>query len=302
MKNVKPLPFLIFLLPIFFFFSSCTEIIEGENQSFSYTKYRGTVCFKSLGCDYVVVCLDDGTYVLVDDYFNDSQEGDIIEGRLKTQGYDDAFNVTRDELIKIYVEKLDFSREIATEEWQKACRDNELYKDRGVVCLKNPICDYMIVCLEDSKYSIVGDYNDGSEEGDVLIGRFQNTGLDYVYNINQNRKVKINVESVEFLESQAMETWEEECANSESSLERGTVCLKDFDCDYMIVCLDNEKYSIIEDRDDICNEGDILIGKFENSGSSEAYNVTRNRNIRVNIKEWTSSEEEAREKWNEECD
>lgn len=298
MSNIAQL---LFIALSIFLLSSCTEIIEGETQNFSSTEYRGSVCFKSLGCDYVIVCLDDGTYVLLEDYFNECQEGDVLKGRLKTQGYEDAFNITQDQLIKIYVEKLDFSREVAIEEWKKACRDVELYKDRGTVCLENDICDYRIVCLNESRYSIVEDFDDSSNEGDIVIGRFQNEGLDYVYNLTQNKKIKINVESVEFLESRAKETWEKECANSESSLERGRVCLKNFDCDYMIVCLDNDKYSIVEDRDDICNEGDIVIGKFESRGASEAYNVTRNRNIRVSVKNWTSSEEEAREQWEEEC-
>lgn len=302
MSNVVKLLFVIIFLPVYFMLSSCTEIIEAETQNLSPTEYRGKVCFKSLGCDYIIVCLDDGSYVLVDDYFNDCQEGDMIEGRLKKQGYDDAFNVTREQFVKIYVEKLDFSREIAIEEWQKACRDDELYKDRGVVCLKNSICDYIIVCLDDNKYSIVEDYDNSSQEGDVLIGRFQNYGLDYVYNITRNDKFKINVESVEFLESRATETWEKECADSEPSLERGTVCLKVFDCDYMIVCLDNGNYSIVEDRDDVCREGDVLIGEFENNGFDDAYNVTRNRNIRIDVKDSDSSEENARETWEEECD
>lgn len=302
MSNVVKLLFVIIFLPIYFMLSSCTEIIEAETQNLSPTEYRGKVCFKSLGCDYIIVCLDDGSYVLVDDYFNDCQEGDMIEGRLKKQGYDDAFNVTREQFVKIYVEKLDFSREIAIEEWQKACRDDELYKDRGVVCLKNSICDYIIVCLDDNKYSIVEDYDNSSQEGDVLIGRFQNYGLDYVYNITRNDKFKINVESVEFLESRATETWEKECADSEPSLERGTVCLKVFDCDYMIVCLDNGNYSIVEDREDVCREGDVLIGEFENNGFDDAYNVTRNRNIRIDVKDSDSSEENARETWEEECD
>lgn len=82
---------------------------------------------------------------------------------------------------------------------------------------------------------------------------------------------------------------------------KGVVCLKIGKCGYMIVCLQNGNYSVVEDYYDKCAEGDVLIGEFQAYGFRDAYNITRDKNCRIYIDTWESNEKTAMEKYKKKC-
>ncbi|AFM03743.1 hypothetical protein Fleli_1311 [Bernardetia litoralis DSM 6794] len=306
MFNPIRLSLLITFLSFFFIFSSCTEtvepdITEPETPNPSSEIYTGNICFKRSDCNYIVMCLNDSGYVLIDDYFDACEEGDMVEIKLNKFGYKVAYNLTQNKNIKIYVDNLEFSEDIALEKWEEACQTNNLYKEKGVVCFKNPTCDYIIVCLDNGKYSVVKDYANICEEGDILIGRFEDLGIDYVYNITQNKTFSINVNNLEISETTAREEQEDACQKNELYKDRGTICFKSTICDYMIVCLDNGYYSVIKEYTNTSQEGDILVGEFQGIGDDYAYNITQETNIEINIKTWQPSERRAMEEWEDVC-
>lgn len=82
---------------------------------------------------------------------------------------------------------------------------------------------------------------------------------------------------------------------------KGVVCLKIAKCDYMIVCLKNGNYSVVEDYYDKCDEGDVLVGEFQSYGFKDAYNITKDKTCRVYIEDWEYNEKTAIEKYKKKC-
>ncbi|AFM03742.1 hypothetical protein Fleli_1310 [Bernardetia litoralis DSM 6794] len=301
MSKLIKLPLLVPFLFFYFMISSCTEIVEPKAPNPSSEIYTGNICFKQTGCNYMIAYLNDSSYILIDDYFNVCNEGDIVEVNTKTHGYDNAYNVTQNKNIKIYVDDLGTSEATALEEWEKACQTDDLYKEKGVVCFQNITCDYTIICLENGGYSLIKDYNKISKEGDIVVGRFESFGIDYAYNITQNKTFSMTVSNLEFSEEVIIAAWEDKCRKDELYKEKGVVYFKSPICDYMIVHLDNGNYSVVKNYYDDSNEGDTLIGKFESVGTDYAYNVTQDRNVRVDVKNYHSSENNALKTWSTSC-
>lgn len=83
---------------------------------------KGAVCFKIDACEHMIVCLKDGNYSIVQDYYDKCEEDDLLVGDFKSYGWKDAYNLTQDKSIRVYVEDWEYSQESAIEEWKEHCK------------------------------------------------------------------------------------------------------------------------------------------------------------------------------------
>lgn len=83
---------------------------------------KGAVCFKIGSCEHMIVCLKDGNYSIVQDYYDKCDEEDVLIGEFKSYGWKDAYNLTKDITVRIYVEDWEYSEDSAIEEWKEHCK------------------------------------------------------------------------------------------------------------------------------------------------------------------------------------
>lgn len=83
---------------------------------------KGVVCFKIGACEHMIVCLKDGNYSVVQDYYDKCEEEDLLIGEFKSFGWKDVYNLTKDKTVRVYVEDWEYSEESAIEEWKEHCK------------------------------------------------------------------------------------------------------------------------------------------------------------------------------------
>src|SRR5688572_24236575 len=111
MKIIK----ISFVFILFLIICSFTQNITTKDS------HKGAVCFKVGACDYMIVCLKNGNYSVCQDYFDKCDEGDILVGEFQSYGFTDAYNLTKDDECRIYVEDWEVSNESAMDEWKEEC-------------------------------------------------------------------------------------------------------------------------------------------------------------------------------------
>ncbi len=82
---------------------------------------KGVVCLKVRGCDYMIVCTNN-YYAVVEDYYDNCEEGDVLIADFKSYGFRDAYNLTRSKSVRVYIEDWEYSENSAVSKWKNKCR------------------------------------------------------------------------------------------------------------------------------------------------------------------------------------
>lgn len=83
---------------------------------------KGTVAFRMDGCDHFVVETTKGDYSVMEWFSgNDPDKGDEIVGKLRTFGFEDLYNTTTEDDLRVYIEEWGMDKKDAIAEMYEKC-------------------------------------------------------------------------------------------------------------------------------------------------------------------------------------
>ena len=179
------------------------------------------VVVQELKSDYFVGYIDNFGYVLFQqyDYSTFIDKGDIICGSVRSYGFQDAYDNTKNKNLRIYIEDYDMSKGrcqqwiTSHDKWKETTKQPtdsyNPYRQNNTYCMvvvQELRSDYWVGYIENRGYVIFEQYGyTYIDKGDIICGDIRSYNFHDAYNNTKNKSIRIYVDEYDMTKDRCIE-------------------------------------------------------------------------------------------------